>query len=153
MQYYRGDDSVKRKVKFCTFTAEKRDGRLWGVAECQVVGELTPHELSALKEYVSGQASDGFGEGFEQREIKVDGRALYAHLWSDADSWSIQTEQECSCCKAQETLPRNESEPQTGGMTMVQAVKVGSYNLPENVLSSKEFVVGKYAAADLYAGD
>ena len=37
--------------------------------------------------------------------------------------------------------------------SMVQAVKVGSYNLPENILSSKESVVGRYAAADLYAGD
>ena len=37
--------------------------------------------------------------------------------------------------------------------SMVQAVEVGSYNLPENVLSSKESVVGKYAMADLYAGD
>lgn len=119
MQYYRGDDSLKRKVKSCTFTAEQRDGRLWGVAECQVVGELKPKELSALKEYISGQASDGFGEGFEQREIKVDGRELYAHLWSDADSWSIRTEQECFCCKAQETPSRDESEPQMGGMSML----------------------------------
>ena len=118
MHYYGGNDSVSQKVKSLTFTAEARDGRLWGVAECQVTGELKSKDLATLKEYISGQASDGFGEGFEQREIKVDGRGLYAHLWSDADSWSIRTEQECFYCKAQETLPRNESEPQTGGMTM-----------------------------------
>ena len=36
---------------------------------------------------------------------------------------------------------------------MVQSVEVGGYNLPENVLKSKDSVVGKYAAADLSVGD
>ena len=62
-------------------------------------------ELYTLKEYISGQASDGFGEGFEQREIKVGDRELYAHLWSSEDSWSIRTEQECFVQKLAEGLP------------------------------------------------
>lgn len=37
--------------------------------------------------------------------------------------------------------------------TMVQTVEVGSFNLPESVLHDKENVVGKYATADLSAGD
>ncbi len=36
---------------------------------------------------------------------------------------------------------------------MVQSVEVGGYNLPENVLKSKDRVIGKYAAADLSVGD
>ena len=36
---------------------------------------------------------------------------------------------------------------------MVQSVEVGGYNLPENVLKSKDSVIGKYAAADLSVGD
>lgn len=36
---------------------------------------------------------------------------------------------------------------------MVQAVEVGGYNLPENVIRLKENVVGKFATADLAAGD
>lgn len=94
MTYYGKDDSVNRKVRSYTFTAEVRDGRLWGVAECQVQGNLTPEELELLKEDIAGQASDGFGEGVEQREIDVGGHpALYAHLWQ-WENWDIKTEEE-----------------------------------------------------------
>ena len=36
---------------------------------------------------------------------------------------------------------------------MVQTVEVGAYNLPQNLMTDKEEVVGKYATADLAAGD
>lgn len=99
MHYYGKNDEVDRKVRKVTFAAEVRDQKLWGVAECQVVGELTPDELTELKEFVSGQASDGFGEGFEQRDIPVpDGHDIHAHLWK-WENWSIQTEQECFSLK------------------------------------------------------
>ena len=35
---------------------------------------------------------------------------------------------------------------------MVQTVEVGAYNLPQNLMTDKKEVVGKYATADLAAG-
>ena len=129
MHYYGKNDEVDRKVRKVTFSAEVRDQKLWGVAECQVAGELTLEELAELKEYVSGQASDGFGEGFEQREISVpDGHEIHAHLWQ-WENWSIQTEQECFSPKLAEGLPELcfSVLPSTGELICIKRGESGYY--------------------------
>ena len=51
MHWYGKQDSVDSKVRSAVFTVEEKNGQLWGVAECQVVGELTPTELGQLKDW------------------------------------------------------------------------------------------------------
>jgi len=94
MKYYGKDDSIDRKVQSCVFTVERVQDRLMGVAECRVQGELTDEELERLKDYVSGQASDGFGEGFEQRPIKTSDGEIYVSLWSSGQGWELMTQDE-----------------------------------------------------------
>lgn len=94
MEYYHGDDSVNQKVQSYVFTVEQVNGRLMGVAECRVKGELTDEELERLKGDISGQASDGFGEGFEQRPIKTPDGEVYVSLWSSGQGWELMTQDE-----------------------------------------------------------
>ena len=128
MVYYHGDDSVNQKVRSYEFTAEVRNGRLWGVAECRIVGALTPEELEALKETVAGQAGDGFGESAEQREIKTPEGEIYAHLWQP-DDWTIQTEQEQFSPKLAEGLPKLcfSTLPGTGELICIRRGESGYY--------------------------
>lgn len=96
MKYYHENDSVNEKVQSLFFTVEQIGDRLMGVAECRVQGDLSNIEIAQLKEYVTGQASDGFGEGFEQRPIKVSDGEIYVSLWNSDKNWNIMTQEELS---------------------------------------------------------
>ena len=88
MHWYRESDALSWKVKSAFFDVEIQDGQLWGVADCQLLESLEGDELGRLTTYLTGQASDGWGEGFEQREIPVGKGLLYVHLW-DGQDWEM----------------------------------------------------------------
>lgn len=112
MTWYGEKDAVDDKVVSLRPTVEVVEDKLMGVAVCMVMGELTPEELVTLKEYVAGQMSDGWGEGFEQWEIKAEEGELYVSFWNSGDGWTIQTGEELSQSQ------RQSGTPQMGGMEL-----------------------------------
>jgi hypothetical protein len=93
MDYYDEPDTVNAKVQKYLFDVEVIDGELMGVAVLTLNAPLNKEELMKIKEAIEGQSSDGFGEGFEQHEIKCNGKEVYVSLWNSCD-WSLKTAEE-----------------------------------------------------------
>ena len=85
MQYYHEDDSVRSKVVSAVPSVEIRGNKLCGCLTVELKETLLDDEQTVLCNYISGQYSDGWGEGFEQREIDVGDGKLYVHFWQDHD--------------------------------------------------------------------
>ena len=85
MRYYHEDDSVRRKVVRAVPTVDEVNGELVGSLWVDTDAPLTAEEQAVFCAYISGQYSDGWGEGFEQREIEVEDGKLYVHFWQDHD--------------------------------------------------------------------
>jgi hypothetical protein len=94
MEYYHGPESVNGKVISLLPAIELHEGRLWCAANMKLREPLTAEEMTALKDYWSGQLSDGVGESWEQEAIKVPGGELYMEPWTSDDSFFIDTEKE-----------------------------------------------------------
>ena len=94
MKYYDEHDSVNGKVAKYEFSVEMVNDELMGVAVLTLNDDLTSLELEKIKGNVIGQAADGWGEGFEQREISTDIGDIYVSFWSSSNSWFIKTAEE-----------------------------------------------------------
>ena len=93
MIYYNEDSPVNEKVVSAFPSVEVRNGELVGVLTCQITEPLTDSEMAEFQDWWSGQASDGWGEGYEQQEIKTDEfGTIYVSFWNPSDSWQIEVE-------------------------------------------------------------
>ena len=103
MKYYGVCDRLNAKVSKYEFTVEEVKGELMGVAVLTLNNVLTDKELDLIKSEVTGQASDGFGEGFEQREIQTDDKAIYVSFWNH-ENWSLKNAEELGLTEQIQTM-------------------------------------------------
>lgn len=80
---------INQKVLSIVPSVESVNGELVGCATVKLREPLTREETAALCSYLEGQYSDGWGEGFEQREINVDDGVLLVHFWN-GDRFSME---------------------------------------------------------------
>lgn len=90
---YIHDEALKGKVYSLYPTVEVVDGELWGVMVAGLKDTLSGEETAALIDYVCGQNSDGYGEGFEQRHIKTPDGEIYVSFWNH-ENYSLKLEQD-----------------------------------------------------------
>lgn len=77
--------AVKKKVKSAVISVKEKDGVLYGCATLQLKDFLEPKEKAELYEYIEGCYSDGWGEGFEQQQIKVEDGVIYVEFYQGDD--------------------------------------------------------------------
>ena len=94
MHYYDESREVAAKVMSAHSKVAEVNGELYGVLECKISEPLIEEEIKVLKDYWTGQMSDGWGEGFEQHPISVEDGEIYVSFWNSANFWSIMTEEE-----------------------------------------------------------
>ena len=73
---------------------ETHDGKLWCAAHIVSNRAISPGEMGELAQWWEGQLSDGWGEGFEQREVKIGGGEELYVVPRSSDSFFIDTERE-----------------------------------------------------------
>ena len=92
--YYNEDDGVKEKLTSAVWSVELHGGRLFGRIDCSLKEPLTAEETESLREWITGQCSDGLGEGFEQQPIDTEDGKLYVSLWHSGEDYAMMTEDE-----------------------------------------------------------
>ena len=107
--YYNKDDGVSEKMTSAVWSVEMHGDRLFGRIDCSLKEALTAEETEALRDWVTGQCSDGLGEGFEQQPIDTMDGQLFVSFWNSGDDYAMMTESEFD-----EYLQQNEM--QMGGM-------------------------------------
>lgn len=91
---YTDNNHLYRKVHSVFPQVESRNGNLYGVITVKSYGELDKSELIDLTNEISGQLSDGWGEGFEQREIRLGDDKVYISFWNCDDDYFLKPESE-----------------------------------------------------------
>lgn len=102
MHYFDRDREVAAKVASAWPAVKEVDGDLYGVLICEITESLTEGEISVLKDYWTGQMSDGWGEGFEQQPIQTEEGELYVSFWSSENFWKVMTAEELGIEQEQE---------------------------------------------------
>lgn len=105
-EYFDGSNSAVAKIKSLKWGFESFDGVLFGRVRATLTEPLTEDEEAELKEFITGQNSDGLGEGAEQQDIRIPDGIMNVHFWNSGDSYFVRNSDEFS------------EMPHTYGMTM-----------------------------------
>ena len=103
MPYFDEDRNpgVRKKVLSAVPTVEIRDGELMGCTTVKLKEPLTEAEMQDLQDYLKGQFSDGWGEGFEQQEFQTGAGVLCVHFAEEPFDFTVEQVQDTEASKEQ----------------------------------------------------
>ena len=96
--YKQRNPGIKEKVISAIPSIEIRNGELMGCTTVVLKEPLADEEMEDLQDYLHGQFSDGWGEGFEQQEINIDSYSssgrICVSFWHSGDDYFVDNEDE-----------------------------------------------------------
>ena len=96
--YFHGNNTVVAKLRSATWDFKRQGGELYGCVTVETAGQLTAEQEADLKDWITGQNSDGLGEGFEQQEINIDSYSSLGRIcvsfWHSGDDYFVDNEDE-----------------------------------------------------------
>ena len=92
--YYNKDDGLSEKLTSAVWSVELHGDKLFGRIDCSLKEALTAEETEALRDWLTGQCSDGLGEGFEQQPIDTMDGELFVSFWNSGDDYAMMTDDE-----------------------------------------------------------
>ena len=98
--------NVKAKTLSAIPSVEIRGDELKGCTTVRLKEPLTGPEMQDLQDYLKGQFSDGWGEGFEQQEIQTSDGVLYVHFAEKRFDFEVEQVQSTEVSKEQPVLKR-----------------------------------------------
>ena len=94
--------NLRDKLLYVEWGVENRNDRIYGKISCYFSTPLSTEETERLKDAITGQNADGFGEGLEECEIKTEDGEIHVSLWNH-EEYFLKTKAEMD-----EYLQKNE---------------------------------------------
>lgn len=96
-QYFYDNPDIEAKLESIVWSFEEFNDTLYGITTVELSEPIDEDEIDELREWITGQNSDGLGEGFEQQYFNVEEGRLTVSLWN-FNEYFIYTEEEMDEC-------------------------------------------------------
>lgn len=116
MADYLPTNALKAKTISVDWDIEQFGDELFGKISCEMRTPLTQDEQAELVEWIAGQNSDGFGEGFEQKPIRVEELEFHVHFWYRGDCYFLLPEEDFLQQLHEQTVSQTQHFGGMGGM-------------------------------------
>ena len=87
--FYNDEDGVREKLVSADWSTEVVDGTLYGKVTVRLRAELTEEETTVLRDWISGQNSDGAFECLEDYPIETEDGSLAISLWHGGNDYFV----------------------------------------------------------------